>query len=116
MWDLEPPLDLFICLLLCLSSSVATPPSLSTHLSPCVPTYTPTDVRLRESGAELVEVLDNGSGVAPENFEALALKHHTSKLREFSDLASVGTFGFRGEALSSLCALRLVLYMYVSQC
>ena len=59
---------------------------------------------------ELVEVADNGSGVEPENFEALTLKHHTSKLREFTDLPSVATFGFRGEALSSLCALRYVGY------
>ena len=48
---------------------------------------------------------DNGSGVDESNLAGLTLKHHTSKLREFTDLASVETFGFRGEALSSLCAL-----------
>uniref|UniRef100_UPI00358DE58D mismatch repair endonuclease PMS2 n=1 Tax=Myxine glutinosa TaxID=7769 RepID=UPI00358DE58D len=63
------------------------------------------EVRLREYGAELVEVCDNGSGVQEQDFEGLALKHHTSKLRNFSDLVTVETFGFRGEALSSLCAL-----------
>ncbi|XP_070579403.1 mismatch repair endonuclease PMS2-like isoform X2 [Ptychodera flava] len=63
------------------------------------------DIRLKEHGSEFLEVADNGSGVEPRDFEGLALKHHTSKLRDFSDLTSVGTFGFRGEALSSLCAL-----------
>ncbi|XP_061823445.1 mismatch repair endonuclease PMS2 [Nerophis lumbriciformis] len=63
------------------------------------------DVRLKEHGIELVEVSDNGKGVEEANFEALTLKHHTSKLRDFSDLVHVDTFGFRGEALSSLCAL-----------
>ncbi|XP_072522856.1 mismatch repair endonuclease PMS2 [Salminus brasiliensis] len=63
------------------------------------------DIRLKDHGTELVEVSDNGKGVDEENFEGLTLKHHTSKLREFSDLIHVETFGFRGEALSSLCAL-----------
>lgn len=36
------------------------------------------------------------------------LKHYTSKLRSYEDLDSLNTFGFRGEALSSLCALAQV--------
>lgn len=64
------------------------------------------DIKLKNHGADVLEVNDNGAGVEPHNFEALTLKHHTSKLKDFSDLASVETFGFRGEALSSLCALR----------
>lgn len=63
------------------------------------------DVKLKDSGVELVEVSDNGKGVEEQNYEGLTLKHHTSKLKEFSDLIHVETFGFRGEALSSLCAL-----------
>ncbi|XP_058832037.1 mismatch repair endonuclease PMS2 [Topomyia yanbarensis] len=63
------------------------------------------EVKLKEHGADLVEVADNGSGVEEKNFEGMTAKYHTSKLKEFSDLSSIETFGFRGEALSSLCAL-----------
>lgn len=97
---------------------------------------TAVEVRLRESGTELVEVSDNGAGVDEANYESLTARHHTSKarpgrrgvgrvprpvrrlpptppparpippqLRTFDDLAAVTTFGFRGEALSALCAL-----------
>ncbi|XP_025087278.1 mismatch repair endonuclease PMS2-like isoform X2 [Pomacea canaliculata] len=63
------------------------------------------EIKLKEYGAESIEVSDNGLGVEEKNFEGLTLKHHTSKLSDFSDLVNVTTFGFRGEALSSLCAL-----------
>ncbi|KAI4980224.1 DNA mismatch repair protein PMS1 isoform X2 [Hordeum vulgare subsp. vulgare] len=66
---------------------------------------TTVEVGLKAYGEEWFKVADNGSGISPSNFQALALKHHTSKISDFSDLNSVVTFGFRGEALSSLCAL-----------
>ncbi|KAL4992314.1 hypothetical protein BDW68DRAFT_150207 [Aspergillus falconensis] len=63
------------------------------------------EVRFRNNGLDLIEVQDNGSGIAPENYENVALKHYTSKLSSYDDLLRLQTFGFRGEALSSLCAL-----------
>lgn len=66
------------------------------------------EVRFRNNGLDAIEVVDNGSGIAPEDFESVALKHHTSKLKTYDDLESLDTFGFRGEALASLCALSAV--------
>ncbi|XP_072947255.1 mismatch repair endonuclease PMS2 [Epargyreus clarus] len=63
------------------------------------------DIRLKNYGLDLIEVSDNGSGVVEHNFAALTLKSHTSKLSDYSDLLEVASFGFRGEALSSLCSL-----------
>ncbi|KAK3629985.1 ATP-binding mismatch repair protein [Elasticomyces elasticus] len=63
------------------------------------------EVRLKNQGLDSIEVQDNGKGIPPEDFETVALKHHTSKLSSYEDLTSLDTFGFRGEALSSLCAL-----------
>ncbi|KAJ6510997.1 histidine kinase-like ATPase [Mycena sanguinolenta] len=63
------------------------------------------EVRFKQYGLTAMEVIDNGTGISEENYEGLALKNHTSKLSSFADLTTVTTFGFRGEALSSLCAL-----------
>ncbi|KAJ6840967.1 DNA mismatch repair protein PMS1 isoform X1 [Iris pallida] len=63
------------------------------------------EICLKEFGEEVFKVIDNGSGISPSNFQALARKHYTSKIGDFSDLHTLTTFGFRGEALSSLCAL-----------
>lgn len=63
------------------------------------------DVRFKNQGLDSIEVQDNGSGVSPENYPSLALKHCTSKLTAYDDLSDLQTFGFRGEALSSLSAL-----------
>ncbi|KAG5231753.1 DNA mismatch repair family protein [Salix suchowensis] len=63
------------------------------------------EIILKDYGLESFQVIDNGCGISPNNFKVLALKHHTSKLGDFHDLQSLTTFGFRGEALSSLCVL-----------
>ncbi|TPX61501.1 hypothetical protein PhCBS80983_g01070 [Powellomyces hirtus] len=69
---------------------------------------TTVEVRLKEYGLESVEVIDNGSGIPPNDHSTLALKHYTSKISEFEDIYRVSSFGFRGEALSSLCAFAKV--------
>ncbi|KAL8847510.1 MAG: hypothetical protein Q9221_007465 [Calogaya cf. arnoldii] len=63
------------------------------------------DVRFKGNGLDSIEVQDNGNGISKDNYETVALKHYTSKLSTYDDLSSLQTFGFRGEALSSLCAL-----------
>eukprot|EP01083_Nonionella_stella_P071571 192336_1 len=63
------------------------------------------DVHLNDYGASSIEVVDNGSGVSKANFASLCRKYHTSKLSQFTDLERLNSFGFRGEALSSLCGL-----------
>ena len=63
------------------------------------------NIVFREHGLQGIEVSDNGKGIEKENFVGLTLKHFTSKIKEFEDISDVSTYGFRGEALSSLCAL-----------
>ncbi|KHJ32093.1 putative dna mismatch repair protein [Erysiphe necator] len=66
------------------------------------------DIRFKNQGLDSIEVQDNGNGISPQNYETIALKHYTSKLSKYSDLLTLKSFGFRGEALSSLCALAKV--------
>jgi len=47
-------------------------------------------IRLKEYGSELLEVADNGHGVSPDNYQALTLKYHTSKIGGFEDLQVCG--------------------------
>jgi DNA mismatch repair protein PMS2 len=63
------------------------------------------EIKLSEHGTETIEVSDYACGIDPENYDTVALKHHTSKLSQFEDLATVSSFGFRGEALNALCEI-----------
>ncbi|KAH7830508.1 DNA mismatch repair protein PMS2 [Monocercomonoides exilis] len=62
-------------------------------------------VTLKNYGLESIEVSDDGHGISEADIPLLGQKHATSKLMSVSDLSSLLTFGFRGEAISSLCAL-----------
>lgn len=63
------------------------------------------EINLKNSGLSSIQVVDDGSGIKPDDFELLCVKHSTSKLSSFKDLETVDTLGFRGEALSSICSL-----------
>src|SRR5436190_23908903 len=58
------------------------------------------DLELEQGGIELIRVVDDGHGIAPEELHLALAAHATSKLTTADDLFNVMTMGFRGEALA----------------
>ena len=66
-----------------------------------------TDVKVvvTDAGRTLIQVIDNGSGMTPDDAVLCFERHATSKLSSAEDLHHILTFGFRGEALASIAAV-----------
>ena len=62
-------------------------------------------ISVKRGGKDLIQILDNGSGIEPEDIEKSVMRHATSKLRDVDDLLKLCTNGFRGEALSSIASI-----------
>lgn len=65
-------------------------------------------VEIKNGGVRYIRVTDNGCGIAREDASVAFLRHATSKVRTEEDLSQIGTLGFRGEALASICAVARV--------
>ena len=62
-------------------------------------------VEILGGGLQLVKVVDDGSGMGPEDALRSLERHATSKIKEAEDLVEVATMGFRGEALASIASV-----------
>lgn len=62
-------------------------------------------IRVEDAGRALIEVVDDGSGIDPQDLALAFRRHATSKTRTIDDLLALTTLGFRGEALASIAAV-----------
>ena len=62
-------------------------------------------VVIQDAGRTLIQVIDNGCGMSPDQAVICFERHATSKLQSAEDLHNILTFGFRGEALASIAAV-----------
>lgn len=68
-------------------------------------------VEVKNGGISYMRVTDNGCGMSREDVPVAFLRHATSKVAVQDDLESIGTLGFRGEALASIAAVARVEVM-----
>lgn len=67
-------------------------------------------IRVEQGGSTLIEIIDNGRGIHPDDLSLAVMRHATSKIQTAEDLHAIVSLGFRGEALASIAAVsRLTL-------
>ena len=66
---------------------------------------TQVSVTVTDAGRTLIQVIDNGCGMSPDDAVLCFERHATSKIATAEDLQEILTFGFRGEALASIAAV-----------
>ncbi|MGK9154485.1 DNA mismatch repair endonuclease MutL [Acinetobacter radioresistens] len=62
-------------------------------------------IRVAQGGSTLIEIIDNGRGIHPEDLALAVMRHATSKIQSAEDLYAISSLGFRGEALASIAAV-----------
>ncbi len=68
------------------------------------------EVRITQGGMGMIEVIDNGVGIHPDDMVMAVTRHATSKVADVAHLHGITTLGFRGEALAATAAVsRLIL-------
>ncbi len=63
------------------------------------------NIDVRGAGKTSIRVSDDGAGIPSDELAIAFVRHTTSKLSSIADLAVIGSFGFRGEALASIAAV-----------
>lgn len=63
------------------------------------------EVEIQSGGTSLIRVTDNGKGMSMEDAKLAMERHATSKISAVDDLLSIGTLGFRGEALPTIASV-----------
>lgn len=66
---------------------------------------TQVSVIIKDAGRTLIQAIDNGCGMSPDQAVLAFERHATSKISSAEDLMDIHTFGFRGEALASIAAV-----------
>ncbi|MGM0445772.1 MAG: DNA mismatch repair endonuclease MutL [Bacillota bacterium] len=65
-------------------------------------------IKIKDGGKEKIQVIDDGTGIKPDQVKLAFSRYATSKIESADDLFSLSTLGFRGEALASISSISKV--------